>query len=160
MRKVDGLSLFFIEFFVPALTPRLTSIETSLQVSENITLFTVWHIYRCHQLSNVGNNRFLGRIVHICMLYNVGDWTDPCGTPSSIFLGVDTLPSTEALNFLSEGKELMSSIKLIDNFSLDNLYSKPRCHVVSKAFSISKNTAAVDMLLLKYKFTWSVSLIH
>jgi hypothetical protein len=39
VRKVDGLSLIFIDFYVPALTPRLDSIETSLQVSDNITLF-------------------------------------------------------------------------------------------------------------------------
>jgi hypothetical protein len=37
-----------------------------------------------------------------------------------------------------------------------NLYSRPGCQVVSKAFSISKNTAAVDILLLKFKVTWSV----
>jgi hypothetical protein len=35
MRKVDGLSLIFIDFYVPALTPRLNSTETSLQLSEN-----------------------------------------------------------------------------------------------------------------------------
>jgi hypothetical protein len=32
--------------------------------------------------------------------------------------------------------------------------------VVSNAFSISKKTAAVAKLLLKFKVTWSVSLIH
>jgi hypothetical protein len=42
---------------------------------------------------------------------------------------------------------------------LDNLYSKPQCHVVSKAFSISKNTAAVDIVLLKLGVTWSISFI-
>jgi hypothetical protein len=31
---------------------------------------------------------------------------------------------------------------------------------MSKAFSISKNTAAVDILLLKFRVTWSTSLIH
>jgi hypothetical protein len=31
---------------------------------------------------------------------------------------------------------------------------------VSKAFSISKNTAAVDILLLKFRVTWSVSLFE
>jgi hypothetical protein len=31
---------------------------------------------------------------------------------------------------------------------------------VSKAFSISKNTAAVDILLLKFRVTWSVNPIH
>jgi hypothetical protein len=40
------------------------------------------------------------------------------------------------------------------------LYSKPVCHVMSKAFSISKNTAVVDILLLKLRATWSASLIH
>jgi hypothetical protein len=94
------------------------------------------------------------------MLYKVGDRTEPCGTPACISLAVDISPSTETLNFLCERKELMSFIKLIENANLDNLYSKPGCHVVSKAFSISKNTAAVDILLLKLSVTWSVSLIH
>jgi hypothetical protein len=31
---------------------------------------------------------------------------------------------------------------------------------VSKAFLIPKNTAPVDMLLLKFRVTWSISLIH
>jgi hypothetical protein len=34
MRKVDGLSLSFIDFYVPALTLRLNNTETSLQLSE------------------------------------------------------------------------------------------------------------------------------
>jgi hypothetical protein len=46
MRKVDGLSLAFIDFYVPALTPRFNSTETSLQLSEIITLFAVCRIYR------------------------------------------------------------------------------------------------------------------
>jgi hypothetical protein len=45
IRKVDGLSLSFIDFYVPALTPRLNNIETSLQLSKNITLFAVCRIY-------------------------------------------------------------------------------------------------------------------
>jgi hypothetical protein len=44
MRKVDGLSLIFIDFYVPALTPRVNSTETSLQLSENINLFAVRRI--------------------------------------------------------------------------------------------------------------------
>jgi hypothetical protein len=40
-RKVDGLSLFFICFYVPEFTPLLNSTETSLQLSENTTLFAV-----------------------------------------------------------------------------------------------------------------------
>jgi hypothetical protein len=38
--------------------------------------------------------------------------------------------------------------------------SNPECHVMLEAFSISKNIAAVDILLLKFRVTWSVSLIH
>jgi hypothetical protein len=34
MRKVDGLSLIFIDFYVPVLIPHLNSTETSLQLSE------------------------------------------------------------------------------------------------------------------------------
>jgi hypothetical protein len=51
-------------------------------------------------------------------------------------------------------------MKLVENCNVVNLWSKPGCHVVSKAFSISKNTAAVDILLLKCRVTWSTSLIH
>jgi hypothetical protein len=50
MRKVDCLSLIFIDFYVPVLTPRLNKIEPSLQLSENINpLCDLSHIYRCHQ---------------------------------------------------------------------------------------------------------------
>jgi hypothetical protein len=45
MRKVDGLSLIFTDFYVPAPTPCLNSTKTSLQLSENITLFAVCRIY-------------------------------------------------------------------------------------------------------------------
>jgi hypothetical protein len=44
-RKIDGLSLIFIDYYVPALTPRLSSTETSLQLSANITLFAALRIY-------------------------------------------------------------------------------------------------------------------
>jgi hypothetical protein len=39
VRKADGLSHIFTDFYVSALTPRIDSTETSLQVSENINLF-------------------------------------------------------------------------------------------------------------------------
>jgi hypothetical protein len=45
MRKVDGLSLIFIGFYVPVLTPRLNNTETLFQLSENRTLFAVCPIY-------------------------------------------------------------------------------------------------------------------
>jgi hypothetical protein len=53
-----------------------------------------------------------------------------------------------------------SLTRLVQNCNSDSLYSRPGCHVVSKAFSMSKNTAAVDILLLKFREAWSVSLIH
>jgi hypothetical protein len=81
-------------------------------------------------------------------------------TPACISLGVDILPSTETLNFCCERKEPISLIRLVENFNFDYLYSRPECHVVSKAFSMSKNTAAVDILVLKLRAMWSVSLIH
>jgi hypothetical protein len=43
MKKADGMSLMFIDFYVPAPTPHLNNTETSLQLSENITLFAVCH---------------------------------------------------------------------------------------------------------------------
>jgi hypothetical protein len=45
MRKVDGLSLIFIELYVPSLTPSLNSIATSLPLSDNIIFFAVCRIY-------------------------------------------------------------------------------------------------------------------
>jgi hypothetical protein len=94
------------------------------------------------------------------MLKRVGDRTEPCGTPACISLGVDISPSTETLNFHSERKEPIRWITLVENSNFDNLYSRPECHVVSKAFSMCKNTTAVDILLLKLRVWYSVSLIH
>jgi hypothetical protein len=36
-------------------------------------------------------------------------------------------------------KEAISVMRLVENSNSDNLYRRPECHVVSKAFSISKN---------------------
>ena len=76
-------------------------------------------------------------------LYNIGDRTEPWGTPAFISLGVDVSPSTETLNFLLERNDLISLTVLTEKFNLSNLYSNQGCQVVSNAFSISKNTAAV-----------------
>jgi hypothetical protein len=54
----------------------------------------------------------------------------------------------------------MSLIRINKNFNLDKLYSRPRCHVVWKVFSISKNTVVVVMILFKWKVTWFAVLIH
>jgi hypothetical protein len=47
MGEVDGPSLIFFDFYVPALTPRLHWGETALQRSENITIFAICCIYTC-----------------------------------------------------------------------------------------------------------------
>jgi hypothetical protein len=61
---------------------------------------------------------------------------------------VEISPSTET-EFSIRKTELMSLIKLAEKATFDNLYtsSKPVYRVVSNAFSISKNTAAVVLLL-------------
>jgi hypothetical protein len=41
MRKVDGLSLIFIDFYVPVLRSHVNRTEISLQFSENTTPFAV-----------------------------------------------------------------------------------------------------------------------
>jgi hypothetical protein len=57
------------------------------------------------------------------------------------------------LNFRCERNEIICFIKLVENSNLDNLHTsiKPGCHVVSETFSISKNTATVEILLLKLR---------
>jgi hypothetical protein len=75
-------------------------------------------------------------------------------TPSFISLGVDISPSTETLNFLRETKELMSLIRLIENFNSDNLYSKPRC-----LFNIQEESS-LGYAVVEFKVTWPVSLIQ
>jgi hypothetical protein len=54
-------------------------------------------------------------------------------------------------NFPFENNELMNLMTLAEKFHLSSLYSKPGCHLVSKAFSVSNNTAAVNKLLMKFK---------
>jgi hypothetical protein len=51
VKKVDGLSLVVIYFYVPALTPCLCSTEISLKLAEKKLLFAICHIqvYRCRQ---------------------------------------------------------------------------------------------------------------
>jgi hypothetical protein len=56
-----------------------------------------------------------------------------------LLLDVNISASTETLNFLCDRCELISFIKLTKNCDFGNLYNKPGCYVVSKAFSMSKN---------------------
>jgi hypothetical protein len=54
-------------------------------------------------------------------LYRVGDRTEPCGTPACMHFGLDILPSTETLNFRCERMKLISLIKLVEKFNLNNV---------------------------------------
>jgi hypothetical protein len=74
----------------------------------------------------------------MCKLYIAEDKTELCGTLASVYLAVDISLSTKTMNCCCERNELISLIKLIENSNLDNLYSKPICHVVSKALSIPR----------------------
>jgi hypothetical protein len=60
MRKLGGLSLIFLDFFVAALTQSLNSTETSLQLSENITLFAVYRCLFCHQQRDLDIRKAFG----------------------------------------------------------------------------------------------------
>jgi hypothetical protein len=93
MRKVDGLILIFIDFYVLKLTLCFNSNETSLQLSENI--------YRRHQQRNLDRHQVFGAYL-LYILYNVEDRREPCDTPDCIFLGVGISTSTEALTFLRQ----------------------------------------------------------
>jgi hypothetical protein len=83
----------------------------------------------------------------MCRLYSIGTRTQPWGTPATIFLGIDNSPSSRTLNFLAVRKEAISLMRFVKNSDSYNLYSRPECHVVS----ISKNTEAIDILLLKFR---------
>jgi hypothetical protein len=80
-----------------------------------------------------------------------------CTSTDSKYNGIGKKSLTETLSTL---RERIRAISLIEHFSLSNFYIKPRCHFVSKVFSTSKNTAAVEILLFTFNATWSVSLMH
>jgi hypothetical protein len=112
MRKVDGLSLIFISFYVPVLTPYLNSTEAlRTQPSSWCRTYTGFFSKDRHQAFGVYH-------LYILYLYTVGDRTEPCGTPGCISLTIDILPS-ETLNFLWKRKEQLSLIKLIEHFNSD-----------------------------------------
>lgn len=90
-------------------------------------------------------------------LYNVKDRTDSRSLHACIFLDVDISPLPKIL-FAKE--KLTNLFKLVENSNLDNLYSMTACRIVSKAFSVSKSTAAVDILLLKLSVTSFANLIN
>jgi hypothetical protein len=110
--------------------------QTSLQLSDNITLFVVCPpIYTGVISKETSKYQVLGRIIYIHTVQCGGQdgtlWHPCLYIPLRRHYTFDRdseLPLTK--------KELISLIRLIENFNSDNLYSKPRCHVVSEAFSI------------------------
>jgi hypothetical protein len=84
MRKVDNLRLTFIDFYAPALIPLSIALRPRCSFFSKETLI---------------HTRYLG-VSFIYIPYNVGNRTEPYGTPGFIFLGVDISPSTKTLNFL------------------------------------------------------------
>jgi hypothetical protein len=95
----------------------------------------LWRRYTCLQQRGLDEHLGSGgHHLHILVLYRVGHRTEPCVHPCLFSLGVDISPSTETLNFLRERKELMILIIRAENSNFDNLYSRPGCQVVTKAF--------------------------
>jgi hypothetical protein len=118
-RKVDGLSLIFIDSYVPALKPHVSGTETSLQLSENVTLFAVCDIMcRCHQQRDLDRHPVLG-VYHLYMYCTL--W----GQDRTLWHLCLYIPRHRHLtfNFFCERKELIGLIRLIENFNLDTLYS-------------------------------------
>jgi hypothetical protein len=120
------------------------------------------NLYRCHQQKDLDIHQVFGAhhlYIHIYTVQCGGQgWTLWCPCLYTPWRRHFTLDQDSEIS--KRKIELISLIILLENFNLDYLHSKPRCDVVSKAISICKNTAAVDMLLLKFNVTWSVSLIY
>jgi hypothetical protein len=137
---IDGPSLIFIDFYVPALTPLLHRSEEALHLSENTSFPVVCSICTC--IISKENQIELGIRGASCIyeLHKIGDMKATCGTAACTSFGVDILPSREALNVLFEENKigLMSLIKLIEICNFDHLHDNLRSRVLSKAFSISK----------------------
>jgi hypothetical protein len=47
----------------------------------------------------------------------------------------------------------------VEDLNFDKVYENPRCHAVPKAFC-SVQESHIDILVIKLKVTWSVSLVH
>jgi hypothetical protein len=154
VREVDPLSLIFHNFNMPG----LHWAETVLEFSENKTLLQSLHTDRCHQQRGLDKHHIMGGIIYIHVVQSRGQ-DRTLRHPCLHFPWLRHFPFTKTLSFHCERKELMSLLKLVKNPNLSKLYSKPGCHMVSKAFSMSKNTMAIDILLLKLRVmrphTWN-----
>lgn len=77
----------------------------------------------------------------------MGDKQEPCGTPAAMFLLFENELSMRTLNDRFEMKSCMILYEVLYDTSL---WISPSCHTRSKAFSMSKNTAAVLSLLFAF----------
>jgi hypothetical protein len=162
-KEVDPPSLIFIDFGILTFTSGLHWAETALEFSNNKTLPVICRIQRsvaCKE--GYMNTMCLTGTIYVNIEKIRWQRAEICGTSACISLVVDISLSAETLNFRCERKKPKSLSMLVESIKFDNLYIKPEGHVLSKAFSMSKNTAAVDILqvLLKLRVAWSVILIH
>jgi hypothetical protein len=67
---------------------------------------------------------------------------------------------SQDFKFSVSEKEAISLMRLVNNTNSHNLYSRPERHVALKTTSISKNTAAINILLLKFRVIRFASLIY
>jgi hypothetical protein len=158
MGEVHGPSFIFIYFNGPA---HLSWIQTALQLSENITLFVIHGIHR----SLIGKEGQIntwcfsgGGIIYV---HCVQCW----GQDGTLRHSCLHFPWSSHYTF-NQNSEFCLREKRANKldqtglkFKLSSLYSKPGCHVMSKAFLITKNTTAIDTLL-NLTVTRSISLIH
>jgi hypothetical protein len=150
VREIDGLSLIFINPYIPVLTLRIHCIEAALQLSRNTALLAVCYIYT-RVISNDSQAGTWGLGAFINKSYRLGARTENCGTRACISRGVDNSPSIVILNFLFLRNKITCLINFVEKCNCDSLYSNSGCHVVSKAFLISKNTTAIGILLLRFR---------
>jgi hypothetical protein len=158
MREIDGLSIIFIDLYVPALTPWLHRSGVSLQLSEIVRFFAI--CCNCHQ--EMGLNEPLGfpaNHLHTnCRGYGAG-----CNFPQyhlymncrgygtgknlvvscSYFLGHRHLTfkwNSELYNWNKWANKQNYASQIV----VWGIYVERWFQVVSKTSLISKNTAAID----------------
>jgi len=123
-----------------------------LQLSENTTHFAICRIER--DVSSARRVRWgpgvLGSIVYIIQTVQGRIQDETLWHPYLYFPG----RGRSAFN------ELISFIMLAEKCNSESLCNRLEYQVLSKAFSISKKTAAVHVLLLKRRITWAASLIY
>jgi hypothetical protein len=110
--EIDYLSFPFINLYVPSLTPWLHWSEAALQFAENTTFVFLTCKYKYHprtgRVPGAAGASFEYR------MYITGARTEPWGTPTVIFLGVENSPSTKTLKLLLVIKEANSFFSLFE----------------------------------------------